>query len=404
MTESPVIRASVLVVGAGPVGAVAAYRLALMGIDVILLEARADCAEDMRASTFHPPTLAMMAELGLLDALIADGLKAPVYQYRNRSTGNVIELDLGELADLTPYPYRLQCEQYKLARLASSKLSVHPHGQVKFDRKVLHYQQDAAGITVHVEAPMEIETYRCEYMIGADGANSTIRKWMGIGFDGFTYPERFLTLSTAYPIETHFDRLASVNYMADAQEWCVLLRVPTLWRVLVPARSEESDGVLLSEAKKNAVFDGLAGDGRAVETYHRTLYRVHQRVAARFRDGRVLLIGDSAHLNNPLGGFGMNSGIHDAWNLTDKLRSILRDKAAADPLLDRYERQRATVAREFVQAQTIQNKATLEATDGAVADGMERRMEGLLQDGDKRRAYLLQQAMFTSLEREAAIK
>ncbi len=404
MTESPVIRASVLVVGAGPVGAVAAYRLALMGIDVILLEARADCAEDMRASTFHPPTLAMMAELGLLDALIADGLKAPVYQYRNRSTGNVIELDLGELADLTPYPYRLQCEQYKLARLASSKLSVHPHGQVKFDRKVLHYQQDAAGITVHVEAPMEIETYRCDYMIGADGANSTIRKWMGIGFDGFTYPERFLTLSTAYPIETHFDRLASVNYMADAQEWCVLLRVPTLWRVLVPARSEESDGVLLSEAKKNAVFDGLAGDGRAVETYHRTLYRVHQRVAARFRDGRVLLIGDSAHLNNPLGGFGMNSGIHDAWNLTDKLRSILRDKAAADPLLDRYERQRATVAREFVQAQTIQNKATLEATDGAVADGMERRMEGLLQDGDKRRAYLLQQAMFTSLEREAAIR
>lgn len=397
------IRTRVLVAGAGPVGAVVAYRLASMGIDTILLEAQPDCPEDMRASTFHAPTLEMMEELGIVDELFADGLKAPVYQYRNRQSGNILELDLGELADMTRHPYRLQCEQYKLARLLSTRLDAHPHGTTKFGYRVLSYDQDGDGVTVHVETPVAVETYRCDYLIGADGANSIVRKWMGVEFEGFTWPERFLTLSTAYPIEQHFERLAKVNYVADAQEWCVLLRVPTLWRILVPAPESDTDTAFLSEAYKDRVFGGLIGLGVPVETYHRTLYRVHQRVAKSFRSGRVLLVGDAAHLNNPLGGFGMNSGIHDAWNLTAKLRDILVDGAAPDALLDRYDRQRRTICSEFVQKQTIQNKAALE---GVAADGrsvQEQRMEELAGNAEQRRAYLLQQAMFTSLEREAAI-
>jgi 3-(3-hydroxy-phenyl)propionate hydroxylase len=397
------IRTRVLVAGAGPVGAVAAYRLATMGIDTILLESQPDCPEDMRASTFHSPSLEMMEELGVVDELIADGLKAPVYQYRNRRSGNIVELDLGELADMTRHPYRLQCEQYKLARLLSSRHDAHPHGTTLFNRRVLGVEQDGDGVTVHVEAPTTIETYRCDYLIGADGANSTVRKWLRVGFDGFTWPERFLTLSTAYPIESHFDRLARVNYVADADEWCVLLRVPTLWRVLVPAPESDSDTVFLSDAYKDRVFGGLIGIDASIETYHRTLYRVHQRVAERFRVGRVLLAGDAAHLNNPLGGFGMNSGIHDAWNLTGKLREILLDGGAPDALLDRYDRQRRTVCTEFVQAQTIQNKEGMEnvADDGRSLQ--EHRMEELAGDAEKRRAYLLRQAMFTSLDREAEI-
>src|SRR3546814_5853501 len=119
--------------------------------------------------------------------------------------------------------------------------------------------------------------------------------------------------------------LADVNYFADSAGWCVLLRVPSLWRILVPAREGEDDETLLSDAKKNRVFAGLLGDDRPITTYHRTLYRVHQRVAHDFRKGRVILAGDAAHLNNPLGGFGMNSGIHDAWNITAKLRELLLD-------------------------------------------------------------------------------
>lgn len=396
------VKTQVLVAGGGPVGAVAAYRLAQMGIDVILLESRADCPEDMRASTFHPPSLDMMAELGVLDDLLAQGLKAPIYQYRNRRSGNVIQLDMGEIADATPHPYRLQCEQYKLARLLTVKLDAHPHGTCLFNRQVLHIAQDSDGVTVQVESPMSIETYRCDYLIGADGANSTVRKWLGVGFDGFTYPERFLTLSTAYPIEEHFQNLANVNYMADAQEWCVLLRVPTLWRVLVPAGADEDDATLISDAKKDQVFTGLLGKGEDIATYHRTVYRVHQRVAETFRQGRVLLAGDAAHLNNPLGGFGMNSGIHDAWNLTEKLRAVLQEKT--DPaLLDRYDRQRRTIASEFVQTQTIQNKAAMESDDAAAKTAQEEKLEALLRDDERRREYMLRQAMILSLAREAEI-
>ncbi|MDZ7896352.1 MAG: hypothetical protein U5M50_16190 [Sphingobium sp.] len=91
---------------------------------------------DMRASTFHPPTLAMMEELGVLGELLDDGLKAPVYQYRNRRSGNVISLDMADIADMTPHPYRLQCEQYKLARMLTGRLANHPHGQVRVPASV----------------------------------------------------------------------------------------------------------------------------------------------------------------------------------------------------------------------------------------------------------------------------
>lgn len=396
-------RTQVVIAGGGPVGAIAAYRLALAGIDTILLEALADCPEDMRASTLHPPTLEMLAELGVLDELEAVGLRAPVYQYRNRRSGAVIEFDLGELADVSAHPYRLQCEQFKIARLLTAKLDAHPHGEALFSRRVLGYEQDSDGVTVTLETPMGIEQIRADYLIGADGANSTVRKWTGTQFEGFTYPERFLTLSTRYPLEQHFDRLAQVNYVSDAQEWCVLLRVPELWRVLVPTDPAADDAQLLSDANKDKIFQGLTGDGKGVQTYHRTLYRVHQRVAESFHHGRVLLAGDAAHLNNPLGGFGMNSGVHDIWNLTGKLRDILLDGAEAQPLLALYSRQRQAIARSFVQAQTIANKKLLESPTQDGRSEQEAKMAHMAENPAERRAYLLRQSMYESLREEAAI-
>jgi 3-(3-hydroxy-phenyl)propionate hydroxylase len=401
--ESGTTRTQVLVAGGGPVGAVAAYRLALAGIDTILIEALPNCPEDMRASTLHPPTLEMLAELGVLNELEEVGLRAPVYQYLNRRSGEAIRFDLGELADMSAHPYRLQCEQFKIARLLTSKLDALPNGAVLFQHRVLGYEQDGDGVTVTVESPMGIEAYRADYLIGADGANSTVRKWTGTSFEGFTYPERFLTLSTRYPIEAHFDDLAGVNYLSDRDEWCVLLRVPEFWRVLVPTNIDTPDADLLSDANKSAIFERLTGNGAEIVTYHRTLYRVHQRVVEDFHHGRVLLAGDAAHLNNPLGGFGMNSGVHDVWNLTTKLRDILLDGADADKALPLYHRQRQAIARSFVQTQTIENKKMLESPDHDGRSEQEVRMAAIAADPDLRRAYLMRQSMYESLRQEADI-
>jgi 3-(3-hydroxy-phenyl)propionate hydroxylase len=394
----------VVVAGAGPVGTVAAYALAQAGIRALVLESNPACIEDLRASTFHPPSLEMLDELGVLDELLPQGLKAPLYQYRIRKTGEILGFDLTELGDMTKFPFRLQAEQWKLARLLADKLAAHPKGEIRFSRRVVHFDQDADGVTVNIESPTEIETVRAKYLIAADGANSIVRKWLNVGFAGFTYPEKFLCLSTEWPLEKHFEALAPVNYVSDPDEWLVLLRVPTLWRVLVPADEHRDDDELKSDGTKRDVFDRLIGRGDEVVTAHRTIYRVHQRVAEHYDHGRVLLAGDAAHLNNPLGGFGMNSGIHDAMNLVDKLKRILLDGAAPEPLLALYDRQRRTVMNNFVQAQTIRNKQAMEQREPAARAQHYEEMRAINRDPDRRREYLYAQAMFRSLDDARAIQ
>ncbi len=302
------------------------------------------------------------------------------------------------------YPYRLQCEQFKLARLLTGRLAQHPCSSMRLGHRLQQIAQDASTVTATLTTSEGPVTISADYLIAADGANSTVRKLVGTTFEGFTYPERFLTVSTDYPIEQVLPGIAGVNYVADAEEWYVLLRVPTLWRLLVPTDPAQSDEDLLSDKRKTEVFRGLLGVDDLVTTYHRTVYRVHQRVAERFRHGRVVLAGDAAHLNNPLGGFGMNSGVHDAWNLTSKLRHILQNGGQADALLDRYDRQRRAVAHEFVQAQTIQNKTALGSTRSDGRSDIEHRLEALSQDLAGRRTYLLNQSMYHSLQREAEIQ
>jgi 3-(3-hydroxy-phenyl)propionate hydroxylase len=396
-------RCQVLIAGAGPVGTVMATLLAKAGIDVIVLEAGEDCAQDMRASTFHPPTLEMLDEIGITPMLLERGLKAPVYHWRDRKSGEIIDFDLSEIADRTRYPFRIQCEQYHLSRALASGLAAYGNASVRFSHRLLGLEQDDAGVRVTAETPFEIAHFHADFLIGADGANSIVRKWLGIEFDGFTYPEKFLCLSTDTELRDHFPHLAHVNYVSDPDEWLVLLRVPKVWRVLLPAEQDEPDAELLSDATKDAVFDRLTGDGAAVTTYHRTVYRVHQRVAQSFLKGRVMLVGDACHLNNPLGGFGMNSGVHDAFNLFENLLPAIR-AGKPNGTLARFDRQRREVTHAFTQAQTMQNMAFIQGGTDQAHERRRREMLAIKQDDERRRAYLLRQAMFESLEQAAAIQ
>jgi 3-(3-hydroxy-phenyl)propionate hydroxylase len=267
---------------------------------------------------------------------------------------------------------------------------------------LLAFEQDDKGISISAEGPFDIRHFRADWLIGADGANSIVRKWLGIEFDGFTYPEKFLCLSTDTELSDHLPNLAYVNYVSDPEEWLVLLRVPKFWRVLLPADNDQSDDELRSDETKNAVFDRLTGDGAAVKTYHRTLYRVHQRVAKSFLDNRVMLIGDASHLNNPLGGFGMNSGVHDAYNLFEKLLPAIKAQKS-NGSLELFDRQRRMVTHAFTQAQTMQNMEYIQGGSDQAHERRRTEMLAIKQDDDRRRAYMLRQAMFESLEQAEAI-
>jgi len=397
------IDTEVLVVGLGPVGSVAALSLAQSGIRVAAIEAGPQgAASDLRASTFHAATLEKLDDMGAADALLRHGLRAPVYQYRDRQSGETFKFDMQELADHTRFPFRLQCEQHRLAHDLASKLQRESNATVHFGRRLLFLQQDDAGVTAYVETPTAVAQYRARYVIGADGANSIARKVLGLDFAGWTHADKFLCMSTTHPLENYFDDLAYVNYISDPKEWSVLLRVPSVWRILVPADESQPDALLLSDENKDALFRRLLGSDVSVTTQHRTIYRVHQRVVSRFAVNRVCLVGDAAHLNSPMGGFGMNSGIHDALNLADKLWRILRE-GAPSALIELYDRQRRTVTNDFIQVQSIENTELMRSGWGAVSDQRRDNMRRLSSDAKARRAYLLRQSMFTSLLDAAAI-
>jgi 3-(3-hydroxy-phenyl)propionate hydroxylase len=286
--------------------------------------------------------------------------------------------------------------------MIQSQLNAMPHVQMLFDAKVTQVMQTADQVQVAFTQADEARTLQAHYLIGADGAWSAVRRSLNIEFEGFTYPERFLVVSTAFEYADHLPRLSYVNYCSDPQEWCVLLRVPTLWRVLFPTKAEETDEAVLTDESVQARLQNLLPQAQPYVTQHRTLYKVHQRVAQRFRHGRVVLAGDAAHINNPLGGMGMNGGIHDAMNLCEKLLAVLQ-KGESDAVLDQYERQRRTIAIDYINASTARNKRDIEERDPVKRKENQQALRDLSLDPVRARAYIRQSSMIDALDRAKAI-
>jgi len=387
----------VVIAGAGPVGLCAAYFLALHDIPVLVLEAGDHLPEDMRASTFHPPTIDMLDQFdGVTDELKSMGLIARYWQYRDRDTGPVVTWDMDVLKDDTNHPYRLQVEQWKLTRILARKLADIPHAEVRFNHPVVSATVADGVNAVTVEHEDGTETFSGRYVIGADGANSAVRRSLDIPYDGLTFPELFLTLSTTFEFRDYMPLLTLVNYVADPGEWFVLLRVEGAWRVLFPTEQGEDREQALADARVQERLNTVVPGNRTFEIVHKTHYNVHQRVADRYRVGNIFLAGDSAHINNPLGGMGMNGGIQDAFNLAEKLVKVWRGEAD-DALLNVYEEQRKSMALGFVQESTIRNREMLKETDPAARLKRHDEMRQTGDDPAKAREYLLKTSMISAL-------
>jgi 3-(3-hydroxy-phenyl)propionate hydroxylase len=375
------------------------------GIPVTVIERSIEAHADPRAATYHPPTLEMLAPSGVTAELHAQGIIARRWQFRDRREGLVAEFDLERLTDDTPYPYRLQCEQHKLVdmmerRVAGSSLATIIHGASVDD--VTQDSSHASAMVLHADGRRE--RLSGSYLVGADGGRSIVRKSQNIAFEGFTWPERFLVITTTFDFESL--GFAYSSYTMDPIEWAATFKVPGddgrgIWRCVFPTRSDEHESDLLDSTRAAARLREFVPESASGRVVHVNLYAVHQRVAATYRKGRVLLAGDAAHINNPLGGMGLNFGIHDAHSLAGYLAEAI--ESGRDEPLDRYDRQRRTVAERYLQAQTIANKQLLEETDHDRRLARQAEMRAIAADQDRARQYLLRTAMIEGLRVAASI-
>jgi 3-(3-hydroxy-phenyl)propionate hydroxylase len=397
----------IVIAGGGPVGVVTALAFARQGFEVRLFEAETRVNDMPRAATTHAATLEMLEGLGLVEDVIRRGLIEPKFRIWDRaSRGMIVEFDFGMLRNDTRYPHVVQCEQHKLANLTIERLKAFPQAGVMFSARVVGFEQHDDRVEVDIETATGTQRLTASYLIGCDGGRSTVRKAMGVEFEGYTHAERFLVLTTTFAFDTEYAQ-CSRNYFSDPDEWCALFKVTGedgkgLWRVLFPTRLDETDEQALDEASVQGRLQKFFPKSGAYPVVHRNIYNVHQRVAASFRKGRVFLAGDAAHVNNPLGGLGLNFGIHDAMELTDLLARVMRDESKSS-ILDFYDRFRRPLNVEYVQQQTIANKKRLEEKDPEARARSNAALRAIAADPEKHRAYLLRASLIESVRKRKGL-
>lgn len=399
----------VIISGGGPVGMVSALALVRQGIPVTLLEIASAPTRDPRAATLHPSTLEMLDTLGLAKGILEKGLHAPAFQFRDRKSQDVVAVfDMANIADETDFPLCVQYEQWKLVRDALEALEGNELADIRLGHKVTAFSQDYEGVTVVTESEDgDLEKIEGRYLLACDGGRSTIRIGLGVFMSGFTWEERFLVLTSTHDFKASDDYIYR-NYVMDPSEWCAVFKVPGdedqgIWRTLFPTKAHETDEDLLSDAGITQRIQGLRAEMDHNDILHRNLYTVNQRVADRFAIERIFLVGDAAHLNNPLGGLGMNTGVHDSMNITKKIGDVWFGRAEPD-VFERYHRQRHQLATEFLQSVTIENKKRIEETDPEVIKANQQTLRENSEDPVKAKAWLMRSSLLDSVRKEETIE
>lgn len=392
----------VIVIGGGPVGCVAALLLAQQGIPVTVAEKEAGMVLDYRASTFHPPTLDLLEESGVTAALVRMGLKCTTNQFRDRQKGKIAEFEMSALKNDTGHPYRLQCEQFKLVDWAYGVLAKMPGVELLFRHEFVSLAQDEDGIEVTLDSPAGRRTVKGDVAIGTDGGRSAVRKALDIEFEGFTYPEHFLVAGVRHDFKRQMPDICSVNYTADPEEWYLLLEIPDMWRIVMPADPDIEPDEAVKEERLQSSLQNIAPRAQPYEILVKGIYRVHQRVARNYRRGKVFLAGDACHLNNPLGGMGLNGGLQDALSLCGRLADVWHGRTH-DAELDGYEPQRRPEAINAIHAITQRNKKLMEERDPLVRERNLAEMAAIAADPERAYRHMLDASMITSLRRSGML-
>lgn len=339
-----------IVVGGGPTGFITALGLAQVGVEVLLVEAEAAINEAPRAAVYHWSMLDGLERLGIREEAERIGFPKDDYLWWVRQTGERIEYDLKVLSRVTRFNYNINMGQDKLAAIAHARLDALGNAEVRFGARLETLRQDADGVTLGMTGGEEL---RARWVVGADGAGSAVRRQCGLAFDGFTWPERFVATNVYHDFTD--DGYWLSNMVVDAEWGAVIVKIARngLWRCTY---MEDASLPIESYAKRiPEAFRHFMHGGGDYQLDAASPYVMHQRCAAAFRHGRVLLAGDAAHVTNPTGGFGLTTGLFDAYALWPTLAAVIRE-GADEALLDQWAQERRAIFLERTSPQACAYK------------------------------------------------
>ena len=342
----------VIIAGGGPAGLLTALGLAQAGTRVTVLEAREELNDSPRALVYHHPVLPHLEKLGILKECVDAGFTRQGFAWRVHSTGEMIHWSLNCLDDTAPHPYALHLHQGLLSKIAANHLERLPNAEIRRSSRVVGCSQHDTGVVVEVEGPNGPESIEGDFLVGADGATSSVRRdILKLSFFGTTWPMRYIATNTRID-------LSSLGYddttmQLDDKHGAVLCRIDDtqLWRVTFMEDPElpEAD---IPQRIADMFVNHLPDLPYELDAY--APYRMHQRVTNKMRVGRILLAGDSAHVTNPTGGLGLTGGMFDAFALTEALNRVIHDGADHD-ILEYYETDRRRIFTELVSPRASDN-------------------------------------------------
>lgn len=399
MADPQNLETDVLIVGAGPVGLLAANALVEKSIEIYICDKLNAPVEELRASTFHPPTLDLLEPLGLTSAVLENGLKSPEWQIRFHDTGDRVVFDLSVLKADTNHPYRVQCEQAHLAAAARAKLG-REGIEVNYGCQVEDIVDKGAFVETTLMSGGVRFRIRSRYLIGADGAQSIVRGHVTTTFPGHTYPETTILATTDFPFENHLEGLSNINYVWWEKGTFSLLKLPDLWRCSLYPDSEETLEEALEEAAIRRKLSRITPEAAACNINVIRPYRVHMKITDEFCRNRIVLAGDAAHLNSPSGGMGMNGGIHDALMLSDALELSLR--ANDETALPRYAAARRATALEDILQAADRNRSRMQEKEPGKRRDIFNELKAITEQTETARSYLLKTSMIEGLRKSEA--
>ncbi|NGO43533.1 MULTISPECIES: FAD-dependent oxidoreductase [Streptomyces] len=362
--------AQVVVAGAGPVGLLTALGLARAGLDVTVLEAASGIEPRPYDMVYHWAVLPGLEDLGLLEELCQAGVVAHTRSFVVPSTGERLVLDLRSLTDEVEHPFELLVPSHVLARIVVDRLARHPRVRFEWGTRLTDVWQDSHGVTVTADTPHGVSTLRAAWLVGADGAHSQVRRSLGMGFPGVTWPKRFVAADIRFDLAGLGMSPSSWQLDLDNGALIGLADDTGLWRYTF-AESRLLPEETISD-RMSAVFKAVLPHGADPLLESWAASRVHERAAESFRSGRVVLAGDAAHVTNPSRGFGLACGIFDALALARLLVSVVHGDAE-HTVLDQYAEDRRKVFEESVSPLSAQAMRLLFLTESPerFAEGVE---------------------------------